>query len=163
MISKTYGEAVVEYNIEIPSEEPRWKDFLLEINKDKSIIDCRLDLIEDLQKMPKKHPKHDNINRYCLYLGTHENVDLYSFHQFSGGYPDYSTGIVFGDEPSDYCSGWPMNPLVDDPNRQMYSELFKRELLCGLLSDKVKGLFLEEIFSKDLDALASKITFGELI
>lgn len=89
-----------------------------------------VDNIAHYQKMPKKHK--NEISDYCLYLGTFQEYDLYSL---ALTYRPYTTGIVFGDWPGNYLSGWIQLPLDKKEGHEHYAELFKRECACYLITD----------------------------
>lgn len=123
------------------SDREKWKNLLdcIAINGFDGI--CAISNLEEFQKQPKHWPEHTNIPRYCLYLGSlacpvHGPVDLYSYRDWSNP-KHYSTGIVFGNEDSEYMSGWVGVRLHDSEHGGLaYDELWMREFKCGLLMDE---------------------------
>ena len=94
--------------------------------------------LHNRQKEPKNFPNHTNIPEYCIYMGSErgfegtggsmEDVDFYHYEPADG--LEYSTGIVNGDAPGDYRSGW--QGLA--AKRGMYREHMHREFMCGFLT-----------------------------
>lgn len=115
----------------------KWKTLLDSIANNSFDGLCSLYDLVDYQKQPKNWPDHDNIPAYCLYLGSFTSerdgpVDLYHYRCWQN--PDhYSTGIVFGNEPHEYMSGW---IGIRFSTGGAYEELWMREYECGLLKDE---------------------------
>lgn len=85
------------------------------------------------QKQPKNWPEHGNIPTYCLYMGSGEfDSEKVDFYHYEDGPKNehYSTGIVNGNEPGDYRSGW----MELGAKRDFYREHMRREYMCGLLT-----------------------------
>lgn len=147
MILKSYDPDLQPINYEIACT-PAWERFILGQNKNKSILECGLQKIEDFQKLPKFFDGH-HISEYCLYMGSYiskdgEKYDLYA-HREENRPEYYGTGIVFGHEDSDYLSGWPMSLL--DERFEVYSELFWRLYVSNLITEKILAQFFECTFN----------------
>jgi hypothetical protein len=114
------------FNVFLPKDKI---DFYLELFNSIDTPFMLIENIEHYQSQKPNFPGHQ-IADYCLYLGTYNNFDLYSV----GSWHDhYTTGIVFGNEDSEYMSGW----IELRDTREEYEELFKRECVCGIVGDNV--------------------------
>lgn len=159
MLTKTYpGYEDKSFSFNITCPTPEWESFVLAQNKDFDIFQCGLSQLEQFQAQPKFFPGHQ-ISDYCLYLGTYterygpfaqkfHRYDLYA-HRDWDRKDYYGTGIVFGNDPSNYCSGWPMSLI--SKKFELYNELFWREYACNLITTEIKSRFFDESFRRILD------------
>lgn len=134
----TCGYKVIEPDIVLPEDrKDDWSNLLDSIANNGFDGICEINDLADYQKQPKHWPDHKNIPGYCLYLGSFENerngkCDLYHYHDWMGR-NHYSTGIVYGNEDSEYMSGW---IGIRFTAGGVYEELWMREYECGLLRDE---------------------------
>jgi hypothetical protein len=114
------------------------------VRKLKTLNYMNLHFINRWQKQERNFPDSQaGCEGYCLYLGSmiekreangkviENKVDLWHYPYYCNDFNNYSTGIICGNEPGDYRSGWPQLAYRHDS----YRELLRREVLAGLVDD----------------------------
>ena len=126
------------YNIVLPNiNKEFWEEIISSLSPES------LSCLETFQELDKVWPGQVDIPEYCLYLGSYQKYDLYSYRN-PAWLNHYSTAIVFGNEGGDYMSGW-----IGLQHLDHYKELWEREFYCGLLRSKWLKEYAISVMSKD--------------
>jgi hypothetical protein len=119
----------------------------LSLDRHDSIVHDPYAYIETFQQLPKNFPGHQ-ISTYCLYLGSFEGKDLYSYlNGLLTGL--YSSAIVFGVEDWDYNSGNFVNILSEA--HADHNELFFRQSICNLIPKHIELDIYRSSYSRKID------------